>query len=289
MPAKSDDLAQGLRIFGLLALTLMAFAANSLLTRAALTDPANDALGFAGVRLVSGALVLLLIGALRNDALLPRRQDVPAIAALFVYTAAFSLSYRAMSAASGALILFAVVQVTMLAVSRARGMRIGALGGAGVVLAMAGLVWLLLPGLQAPPLEAALLMAVSGVAWGVYSLLGQGAGEPTGRTIRNFVGALPLVLVLFLITPPHLTGFGWLMALLSGSVASALGYMLWYRVLPLIAAPLAASAQLSVPLITALGGVIFLGEALGLRFVLASILILGGIYLTSKSRFQSIR
>ncbi|MBW6416672.1 DMT family transporter [Celeribacter sp. PS-C1] len=284
MPAKSDDLAQGLRIFGLLTLTLVAFAANSLLTRAALTDPANGALGFAGVRLVSGALVLLAIGVLRRDALLPRRQDAPAIAALFVYAAAFSLSYRAMSAASGALILFAVVQVTMLAVARARGMRIGALGGAGVVLAMAGLVWLLLPGLQAPPFEAALLMALSGVAWGVYSLLGQGAGEPTGRTIRNFIGTVPLVCVVFLITPPNLTGFGWLMAVLSGGVASALGYMLWYRVLPKIGAPLAASAQLSVPLITALGGVLFLGEALGLRFVLASVLILGGIYLTSKRR-----
>ncbi|NIY78166.1 DMT family transporter [Celeribacter sp. HF31] len=274
--------SQRLRLLGLLTLTLMAFAANSLLTRAALTDPANGALSFAGVRLASGALVLLLIGALRGNALLPKRQDIPAIAALFVYAAAFSLSYRAMSAASGALILFAVVQVTMLAVARARGLRIGALGGAGVILAMAGLVWLLLPGLQAPPLEAALLMALSGVAWGVYSLLGQGAGEPTGRTIRNFIGTLPLVLLIFLLSPPQLTGFGWLMALLSGGGASALGYMLWYRVLPRISAPLAASAQLSVPLITALGGVLFLGEALGLRFVLASVLILGGIYLTSK-------
>lgn len=282
MSANSNGSAQFLRVFGLLALTLVAFAANSLLTRAALTDPANGALSFAGVRLASGALVLFLIGTLRGDTVLPRRQDTPAIAALFVYAAAFSLSYRAMSAASGALILFAVVQVTMLAVARARGLRIGALGGAGVILAMAGLVWLLLPGLQAPPLEAALLMALSGVAWGVYSLLGQGAGEPTGRTIRNFIGTLPLVLLIFLLSPPQLTGFGWLMALLSGGVASALGYMLWYRVLPRISAPLAASAQLSVPLITALGGVLFLGEALGLRFVLASVLILGGIYLTSK-------
>ncbi|WP_417262794.1 DMT family transporter [Celeribacter sp.] len=280
----SYDSTQAMRVMGLLALTLVAFAANSLLTRAALTDPANGALSFAGVRLASGALVLLLIGTFRGGTLLPRRQDAPAIAALFVYAAAFSLSYRAMSAASGALILFAVVQVTMLAVARARGMRIGALGGAGVILAMAGLIWLLLPGLQAPPLEAALLMALSGVAWGVYSLLGQGSGEPTGRTIRNFIGTLPLVLAVFLIAPPSLTGFGWLMALLSGGVASALGYMLWYRVLPMIAAPLAASAQLSVPLITALGGVLFLGETLGLRFVLASILILGGIYLTSKRR-----
>ncbi|PTQ75476.1 DMT family transporter [Celeribacter persicus] len=276
--------AEWLRISGLLALTLIAFAGNSLLTRAALTDPATGALAFAGVRLVSGALVLLGLGMIRGESFVPQTRDLPAILALFCYAVAFSLSYRAMSAASGALILFAVVQVTMLFVASVRGVRIGAFGLIGVAMALSGLIWLLLPGLEAPPLPAAVMMALSGMAWGIYSLLGQGAGAQAGRTTRNFIGTVPFVLVVFLIVPPHLSAFGWLMAVLSGGVTSALGYMLWYRVLPHLSAPLAASAQLSVPLITALGGLVFLGEGLGLRFLFASVLILGGIYLTGKRR-----
>ncbi|SFI47509.1 DMT family transporter [Celeribacter neptunius] len=281
-----QDCGAQLRLIGLLAATLIAFAGNSLLTRAALVDPDNSALGFAGVRLLSGAVLLVAVATFRRVPPRFTRADVPAVLALFAYAVAFSLSYREMAAASGALILFAVVQVSMLAVATLRGARIGGLGLLGVALALVGLTWLLLPGLAAPPLGAALMMALSGLAWGIYSLLGQrsgsGGGDPVDRTIRNFLGTVPLVLLIFLIVPPVLTPFGWLMAVLSGAVASALGYLLWYLVLPKLSTPLAASAQLSVPLIAALGGVLFLGEGLSARFVLASVLILGGIALTAR-------
>ncbi len=263
-------------------LTLVAFAGNSLLTRAALVDPANDALSFTAVRLVSGAICLAVVAGVTSRSMRVTRRDVPAVLALFVYALGFSLAYNEMSAATGALVLFALVQVTMLAVGLWRGMRLPVAGIAGVVLAMVGLVWLLLPGLSAPPLGSAALMGLAGVAWGVYSLLGQGSRDPIGRTARNFIGAAPLALVLLVVAAPALTPAGWALGLASGVVASALGYVLWYHILPDLPAPVAASAQLGVPVIAAFGGVALLGEAITVRLALASVLILAGIALTGR-------
>ncbi len=269
----------------LLLITLIAFAGNSILTRAALVDPANSGIGFAAVRLGAGALMLAVLARATRRGARPSRRDVPAILALFAYALGFSLAYRAMPAATGALILFALVQITMLAVSLWRGTRLPLMGWVGVALAFCGLIWLLLPGLAAPPLGAALLMAGAGMAWGIYSLLGQGGGDPIARTARNFVGTLPLavaLLMLMALSPVTLTPAGWVLAIASGALTSALGYALWYRVLPSLPVPLAASAQLSVPVITALMGVALLGEALTLRLAGASLLILGGIALSGR-------
>ncbi|MCA0042960.1 DMT family transporter [Celeribacter litoreus] len=266
----------------LLAVTLVAFAGNSVLTRAALVDPMNAGASFAAVRLVSGAGMLVLLAVFSRSQVVPRRSDVPSVLALFAYALCFSLAYRAISAATGALILFALVQITMIGVAQMRGHRLSMMGGLGMLLAFVGLSWLLLPGLSAPPLGAALLMAAAGVSWGLYSLWGQGGGDPSGRTLRNFVGTTPLALALLLFLPIELTSAGWALAIASGAITSALGYMLWYRLLPSISVPLAASAQLSVPLITAVGGVLFLGEGLSLRLLGASVLILGGIFLTGR-------
>jgi len=277
-----------IKTFGLLLLTLLAFAGNSLLTRAALSDPAHatggSAMAFAAVRLISGAVVLAGLATWRHQPLRPSRSDLPTILALFTYAAAFSLAYVSMSAASGALILFAMVQVTMLVLGYLRGHRIGGRAILGVVIALSGLAWLLFPGLTAPPLGAALLMALAGAAWGVYSLLGRGASAPLARTARNFVGTVPLALIAFFLSPmaTALTGFGWLMALTSGAVTSALGYALWYAVLPRLPPSLAASAQLSVPVITACAGALLLAEPMGLRVVMASGLILGGVWLSAR-------
>lgn len=271
-----------IRLSGLTLLTLVAFAGNSLLTRAALVDPANDALSFTAVRLISGALCLLVVAILTSRSVRVSVKDVPAVLALFVYAVGFSLAYNRMGAATGALVLFAMVQATMLVVGLWRGMRLPVAGMVGVALAMAGLVWLLLPGLSAPPVGAAALMAVAGIAWGVYSLLGQGSRDPIGRTARNFIGTVPLALVLLWIATPALSSSGWVLALASGVLTSALGYVLWYRVLPELPAPVAASAQLAVPVIAAFGGVLFLGEAITVRLALASILILAGIALTTR-------
>jgi drug/metabolite transporter (DMT)-like permease len=283
-----------IKTFGLLLLTLLAFAGNSLLTRAALSDPAHGTLGsamaFAAVRLIAGAVVLAGLTGLtgltmaRHQSLRPGRSDLPTILALFTYAAAFSLAYVSMAAASGALILFAMVQVTMLVLGYLRGHRIGGRAILGVVIALSGLAWLLFPGLTAPPLEAALLMALAGAAWGIYSLLGRGATDPLARTARNFIGTVPLALIAFFLSPmaSALTGFGWLMALTSGAVTSALGYALWYAVLPRLPPSLAASAQLSVPVITAFAGALLLAEPMGLRLVMASGLILGGVWLSAR-------
>ncbi|MDO6456670.1 DMT family transporter [Celeribacter halophilus] len=271
-----------LRVFALLLLTLVAFAGNSVLTRAALVDPANGATSFAAVRLLSGALMLGLIGRFARHSVTPRLGDLPAVLALFLYVLGFSLAYRAMSAATGALILFAFVQITMLAVALRRGVRLSGFGWLGLALALGGLVWLLSPGLSSPPLTAALLMSGAGVAWGAYSILGQGGGDPVGRSIRNFIGAVPLALVLLLVVPVSLTASGWALSIASGALASALGYVLWYRVLPLIPVPLAASAQLSVPVITALGGALLLSEPISLQLVGACALVLTGIALSAR-------
>lgn len=269
-----------MRTLALALFALLAFAGNSLLARAALADPINSPGAFAAVRLVTGAVLLVGFGAVGRFAVLPHRRDTATVIALFVYAVGFALAYVSLGAASGALILFATVQVTIIGIGLVRGDRIGPVQGIGMVVALSGVCWLLFPGLTAPRPIPAMLMACAGIGWGVYSTVNSRDGDPVARTTRNFTGAAFLGLVALVVLPFNLTPVGWWLAALSGSVTSALGYVLWYALLPRISRLTAASLQLAVPAITALGAALLLGEAVGLRLIVASILIIGGIALT---------
>jgi len=266
-------------------LTMAAFAGNSLLCRLALKETSIGAAGFTGVRIVSGALALWLITRLRR----PSRTiggSWPSALALFVYAAGFSFAYLSLPAAAGALILFGAVQATMIGYGLLSGERLAARQAAGLLLAFGGLVVLLLPGLSAPPLAGSLLMLSAGVAWGIYSLRGRGADDPTGATAGNFLRAVSLAALLCALALPStsLPPAGILLALCSGALASGVGYALWYHCLRGLKATSAASVQLSVPVLTAAGGIVCLGEAVTPRLLIASTAILGGIALVIVER-----
>jgi drug/metabolite transporter (DMT)-like permease len=269
-----------LRIIILTSLTMIAFAGNSLLCRAALRDTGIDAASFTTIRLVSGAMMLWLILRIRSGESIVKGNWLSAFT-LFVYAAFLSYSYGDLTTAMGALLLFGAVQVTMIGHGIWGGERLLKLQMVGLVIALAGLVGLLLPGLSAPPLFSACLMLASGVAWGIYSLRGKGAGNPLRVTAGNFLRAVPITLLLSLLMYRHTSwdSTGICYAVASGALTSGIGYSIWYTVLPVLKATKAATVQLSVPVIAALGGVVFLGEPLTLRLVLASMAILGGIAL----------
>lgn len=264
---------------------MVAFAGNSLLCRLALQQTRIDPASFTLLRLVSGAGMLWLLISLRGGG---RRLGGgwPAALALFVYAAGFSFAYLSLPTGTGALILFGAVQASMIGYGLCRGERLGAQQLCGMTLAFAGLVGLLLPGATAPALQGSLLMLAAGVAWGCYSLLGRGAGQPLRDTAGNFLRAVPLAAVLSSLTLPGATldGAGVALALSSGALASGLGYLLWYAVMPALAATTAATVQLSVPLLAALGGVVFLAEPISLRLALSAVAILGGVALTTLAK-----
>lgn len=260
---------------------MLAFAGNSLFCRLALRDTEIDAASFTAIRLASGALVLAALLMLRGKR--PAAGGSwPMAAMLFAYAVCFSFAYRDLTAATGALLLFGAVQFTMTGYGLWTGERIRGLKLVGLLLALAGLLWLLLPGLAAPPLLAAALMLVAGAAWGIYSLLGKGAGDPTAATGGNFLRSLPFAAALALTTTTAATvdHTGALYAVLSGAVTSGLGYVLWYAALPMLRATTAATVQLSVPAIAALGGAMLLAEPVTTRLLVASVAVLGGIALT---------
>ena len=269
-----------LRIILLTVLAMVAFAGNSLLCRLALRDTTIDAASFTTIRLCSGAVMLWLVVRVRGGAYTGAGNWRSALA-LFAYAAGFSFAYLSLPAASGALLLFGAVQATMIGHGLWAGERLRRMQFAGLALALGGLVGLLLPGLSAPPLLGSLLMLGAGVAWGVYSLRGRGAGDATQVTAGNFLRAVPIAaaLSLLMIGNVSLDRAGLAYAVASGALASGLGYAIWYTALPGLKATKAATVQLSVPVIAALGGVAFLGEAITLRLMLASIAILGGIAL----------
>lgn len=285
-----------LRLVSLVSVTMLAFAGNSLLCRLALKHTSIDAASFTTLRLISGAGMLWLVvrWQRRKRAVAgPTESAEPALAGnwassltLFVYAAAFSFAYVSMSAATGALLLFGAVQVTMIGDGIYRGERLQAMQLLGLALALAGLVVLMLPGLATPSLSASLSMLGAGVAWGVYSLRGRAKSkstvvDPTAVTAGNFIRAVPMTLVLSLLMNSRLSldVHGILFAVASGALASGLGYVIWYQVLPALASTHAATVQLSVPVIAAFGGVVFIGEALTLPMVISSVAILGGIAL----------
>lgn len=260
--------------------TMIAFAGNSVLCRMALKHTTIDAATFTSIRLVSGAVVLWLIVRFARAGREGAGNWWSALA-LFVYAAGFSWAYVSLSAATGALLLFGSVQATMIGRGIWQGERLARLQWLGLVLALAGLVGLMLPGLAAPPLLGAALMMFAGAAWGVYSLRGKGAGDPTWVTAGNFWRAALLAVVLsaWMHTRANWDTEGVAYAVASGAVTSGLSYALWYSVLPALKASQAATIQLSVPVIAALGGVALLGEVMTEQFVWASLATLGGIAL----------
>lgn len=269
------------------AFALLAFAANSIFCRLALVNDAIDPHSFTAVRLLSGAAFLFVLVRLRQPDTAAGGSWKGALA-LFLYAWLFSIAYVQLGAGVGALILFGAVQITMFAWSGLRGERIAPRVLLGMLIAFAGLVALLLPGANAPAPTSALVMVVSGIAWGAYSLIGKGSANPVADTAGNFIRALPLLLVpaLAAVFSGHLRigSTGLLYALGSGILASGAGYAVWYGVLRHISAQQAATLQLSVPVIAALGGVMVLSEPLSARLVGASVVVLGGVGLALAGR-----
>jgi len=266
------------RVFTLTLCAMIAFAGNSVLCRLALAHTTIDAASFTTIRIVSGALTLWLIVSLRDRSSIVAG-NWPSAFALFAYAAGFSFAYVSLTAATGALLLFGAVQATMIGYGLWRGERLNRQQITGLALALAGLVGLLLPGLTAPPLGGAMLMLGAGVAWGVYSLRGRGAGDPTRVTAGNFIRAVPFALVVsvLMLSRTSLDTTGLIYAVLSGALASGIGYAIWYTALHGLSATNAATVQLSVPVIAALGGVALLGEPVTLRLAITSAAILGGV------------
>jgi drug/metabolite transporter (DMT)-like permease len=257
-------------------LALCAFAANSLLGRLALGSGAIDAASYATVRLLAGAVVLVPLAYLRAGR---PSGSWGSAAMLCAYAVPFAFAYRTLSAGTGALILFAAVQITMISAGLRSGERPGAVEWLGLALAFSGLAYLVFPGLAAPSPAGAGLMAVAGVAWGAYSLRGRRAGRPLAETAGNFARALLLAAIVSgaSIASAHATLRGIVLATLSGAVASGVGYAIWYAALPRLTATVAATVQLAVPVLAAAGGVALLGERVTARLVLASVAILGGV------------
>jgi len=270
------------RVAVLTLMAMLAFAANSLLCRVALKHTAIDPASFTLVRIASGAVALWLIVRVRDGKQAPAG-SWPSALALFAYAAAFSFAYMSLSAAAGALLLFGAVQATMVGFGLYKGERLQPRQAVGLACALGGLAGLLLPGLSAPPWQGSALMLAAGVAWGVYSLRAKSSGDPLRATAGNFLRAAALAggLSVSMLPWMSLDAAGIACAVASGAVASGVGYAVWYAALAGLKATSAAVVQLSVPVLAAIGGIVFLDESLTLRLVVASTAILGGIALVT--------
>jgi len=288
------DGRDALRILQTLALTavaMFAFAANSLLCRLALGQGFIDPASFASIRLIAGATTLFLIVQLRLKQSKFDHADWLAALMLFAYVAFFSFAYLTLPAGTGALILFGAVQVTMFSVGLRAGEMFRPVAWFGFALAIVGLVFLVSPGVAAPPAFGAAMMTIAGVAWGVYSLRGRGVTDPLSATAGNFVRGAPfaLVLSLLLASNAHADSAGIVLAVASGAITSGIGYVIWYAALSRLSAIQAATVQLSVPLIAAFGGVVLLSEVITPRLLGASAAILGGVALVLATRPRNER
>lgn len=259
---------------------LVCFAFNSILCRLALKTDEIDAPSFTAIRLISGGVTLFVIFSVfgKKDAEKGKANWLSAFW-LFLYAICFSFAYLGLTTATGALILFGSVQLTMIVFALVKGERPRRLEWLGLIFAFGGLVYLVLPGLESPPVSSAVLMIAAGAAWGFYTLRGRGSTNPLADTAGNFLRSVPFVVLAALpfLASIHLSAKGVLLAVLSGAVASGIGYSVWYAALKFHTATRAAVLQLSVPAIAALGGVVFLTESVSMRLILASLLILGGI------------
>lgn len=272
-----------MKAFVLTSFALVCFALNSILCRMALATGEIDGASFTLVRLVSGAVMLAGILLFTRGVTNPLTGgNWSSTFFLFVYAIAFSLAYLGLPAATGALILFGFVQLTMVGVSIAKGERPTLVELAGLLVAAGGLTYLVFPGISAPPLLSSASMAAAGIAWGFYTLRGKGSEDPLADTAGNFVRSVPMIVVAAIpfLMGTKLSARGVLLAVLSGTVASGIGYAVWYSALRFHSATRAGVLQLSVPLLAAVGGVVLLGEVAGMRLAVAGALILGGIGIT---------
>ncbi len=269
-------------------MALIAFAANSVLCRLALGENTIDAASFTIIRLLSGALVLLVILKLRNkNNISPAKGNWRAGLMLFLYASTFSFAYHTLDTGTGAVILFGAVQMTIILLSLLSGNRLHISEWMGVSMAFAGFVFLILPGITAPSVSGFLLMSVAGIAWGIYTLKGRCSEDPLRDTTYNFLRTIPLVIIFTIITvkDAHYSTEGIVLAVLSGSIASGVGYAIWYTALGGLSATQAAVVQLSVPVIAASGGVIFMSEAVTLRLSVSAVMILGGILIVVLGKY----
>lgn len=270
-----------MRIFLLTTITMIAFGANSIFGRVALEGDAIDPSSYSFIRLLSGAIMLAILVGVSSGVSKKNLNHGNIISALclFAYAAAFSFSYVNIETGVGALILFACVQAVMIGWALYKGDRPSLFEWIGIVIAFGAFIWLVSPGLEAPDPIAATLMAISGIAWGAYSLRGKSSSDPLKATAGNFLLSVPMGLVLLFITisSSQVTVYGVILAIASGAITSGMGYALWYKVLPQLTSTRASIVQLTVPVVAGIGGLIFLSEPLTFRFVLASALILGGV------------
>lgn len=269
-------------------LALIAFAANSVLCRLALGEETIDASSFTVIRLLSGAIVLLVIlqfNGKKNKS--TTKGSWLASIMLFLYAAPFSFAYIILDTGTGALILFGAVQITMILLSLMAGERLHVAEWMGITIAFLGFVYLVLPGVDTPSVLGFSLMSIAGVAWGIYTLKGKGSVNPLSDTAHNFVRSIPLVLILAVIgyQTAHISSEGILLAILSGGIASGIGYTIWYIALGGLSSTQAAVVQLSVPVIAGLGGVIFISEKISLRLTISTLLILGGILMVVLGKY----
>ena len=273
-------------------LALIAFAANSVLCRLALGEGSIDAYSFTIIRLLSGATVLLAIIRInRNKTGSSEKGSWSASLMLFLYAITFSLAYITLDTGTGALILFGSVQITIILLSVISGNRLHITEWAGITIAFTGFVYLILPGVTTPSAVGFLLMAIAGIAWGIYTLKGRDSKSPLMDTAFNFLRTIPLVIILVIITikNANYSSEGILLAVLSGGIASGIGYTIWYIALGGLSATQAAVLQLLVPVIAALGGIIFVSEAITLRLTVSSTMILGGILIVVLGRYYFVQ
>jgi len=262
-------------------LALIAFAANSVLCRLALGQHEIDAASFTSIRLISGAITLTFLLYIKQPSALKWNINVTSSLALFCYAICFSFAYLDLATGTGALILFGTIQLTMIIFGVVSGEKPTSVMWMGILFASVGLVYLMLPGVGAPSLTGATLMALAGLAWSVYSIRGKSANNAVASTSWNFIGTVPFTVItsLIFLSKFHASSSGIILAITSGALASGMGYVLWYAALPRMSLTTAAIAQISVPVIAAFGGVLFISETFTARLVVASIAILGGITL----------
>ncbi|MEM9081375.1 MAG: DMT family transporter [Verrucomicrobiota bacterium] len=272
-----------LHTLALTALALVAFAGNSILCRLALGHNTIDPASFSTIRVVSGAVTLTIIACFSGSKTACKEGSWTSALALFLYAIPFSFAYTTLATGTGALILFGSVQATMITSALISGTRPHPWQWSGLGIAITGLIYLMLPGLTAPPLGAAALMALAGLSWGIYTLQGRGTKNPLAQTAGNFLRTLPMTLIASILAWPiiHLSPQGIILAITSGALASGCGYAIWYSALKNLTTIRAAVAQLLVPILAAVGGLLFLEETLTIRLLISTGIILGGVFLAS--------
>jgi drug/metabolite transporter (DMT)-like permease len=270
-------------------LALIAFAANSVLCRLALANGNIDASSFTGIRLLSGAIALLLILSIKgNKQGVSSKGSWTSSFTLFLYAITFSYAYLSLDTGTGALILFGSVQITMILLSIISGTRLHIIEWSGFFIAFTGLVYLVIPSITTPSVSGFILMTVSGMSWAIYSLRGRGSKNPLMDTTYNFLRTIPFITLLAIFTMPNInySSQGIILALLSGAITSGVGYTIWYIALRSLSSIQAAVLQLSVSIIAAIGGVIFLSETITSRLVISAVIVLGGILMVILGKYS---